>query len=316
MPTLRAASLLCLFVAAAADAQPAAELKLASHAPATSSWAAILTQWGQRVAAETHGRVKLRFSFSHAGDELDMVRQMNDGRLDGATLTMMGIHAIAPASLVLALPHLFTSDEQVDRVRQALASDFEKLYDDAGYVLLGWSDEGWVHTFSTVKLETREQVAAASFWEWAEDPFAHAYLEALGGKGVRLVPSEVLAALDAGRVQAIYGPPLVVVAMQWYSAVKYMSDRPSSYWIGALVIRKKAFDRLAPEDQRALTAAAREAAGQLTANGRGDYRRAIQAMLGLGIQSAHVAAGKQGWERLAGKLCSKAWLAKVVETAR
>src|SRR5262249_25568731 len=104
MPVLRAPCLLAVLVAAVAHAEPSAVLRFASHAPAGSPWAAILQRWGQRVAAETHGRVELRFSFSHPGDERVMVRQMSDGQLDGATLTMVGIGAIAPAALAFALP--------------------------------------------------------------------------------------------------------------------------------------------------------------------------------------------------------------------
>src|SRR5262249_39746497 len=74
-------------------------------------------------------------------------------------------------------------------------------------------------------------------------------LAILGVNGVPLGLPDVLQALQTGTVQACAAPPLAAVALQWYPKLKYMTDRPPVYAIGALVVKKSVVDRLAPRDR-------------------------------------------------------------------
>jgi TRAP-type C4-dicarboxylate transport system substrate-binding protein len=161
-------------------------------------------------------------------------------------------------------------------------------------------------------------------WQLAEDPIVREYFAILGVNGVPLGIPEVLAALQTGSIQACYGPPLAAVTLQWYTHLRYMTDRPSAYGIGALVVRKEAYGKLSPEDQRAFREGARANGAELVAQVRKDNVRARNAMLKAGIEivpvpeAAHAilqAAGRQVWERLAGKLYPRELLDRVVDAA-
>ncbi len=311
-----------LLVAHAAHANT--ELKIATLAPIGSSWAKIMQEGADRLAKETQGRVTIRYYFSgQQGDERDVVRKIKLGQLDGAALTAVGLGLIQPDVLVLQLPYLFTSDAQIDHVREKLGPDFEKEFDAAGFVLVAWGDVGWVYTYTTVQVTTLAEMAALKVWEWVDDPIVREYFGILGVNAVPLGVPEVLTGLQTGAVQAVYGPPLAAVALQWYSHVKYMTDRPAGYGIGALVIRKEALAPISPADRELMLRGGREVGRQLTESVRRDNGRAQKAMEKAGIIVVHVpdaaemmfeSAGKQVWDRLAGKLYSKELLAKVIKT--
>ena len=76
---------LVLLVAGPAAAE--VEIRIASLAPAGSSWAKTMSDSSAVLERETAGRVRLKFYFSGSqGDERDVVRKMKLDQLDGAAL--------------------------------------------------------------------------------------------------------------------------------------------------------------------------------------------------------------------------------------
>jgi TRAP-type C4-dicarboxylate transport system substrate-binding protein len=301
------------------------EIRVATLAPPGSAWAKIMDQGNARLVAATQGRVKLRPYFGgQQGDERDVVRKMKLGQLDGAALTATGLGLIVPDVLVLQLPFMFDRYQQIDFVRQELSPELEQKFAEAGYVLVSWGDVGWVHTYSTEKLDTPARLAAARMWQWGDDPIVREYFSILGINGVPMGVPDVLPALQTGTIQACYGPPLAAVALQWYTKLRYMTDRPSAYGIGAFVIRQAVFDALSPADRKAFLEGGRATGAALVASVRRDNERAKKAMQKSGIQVVPVpdaayavlrAAGREVWHRLAGQLYSKELLERVIETA-
>jgi len=84
-----------------------------------------------------------------------------------------------------------------------------------------------------------------------------AYVPMMSSFKVMPVPlsiTDVMTSLQTGLVNGVYGSPLSVVALQWYSRVKYMFGLPIANASGAVLVSKKAFDQLSPEDQKTLLA--------------------------------------------------------------
>src|SRR5450432_2010759 len=73
------------------------EIKIATLAPRGSSWAKMLEQWGDKVAADTQGRVTVRmYENGEQGDERDVVRKMKLGQVDGSAITAVGLGLVKP----------------------------------------------------------------------------------------------------------------------------------------------------------------------------------------------------------------------------
>ena len=300
------------------------EIKLATLAPKGSAWAKIMAKGAADVEAKTAGRVKMTYFFSgQQGDERDVVRKMKLGQLDGAALTAVGLGIIKPDVRVLELPFLYTSDKQLDYVRDKMSADFEKQFDDAGYVLLAWGDVGWVHLYTNQAFQSRAELSKAKMWAWTDDPIVRALFKRLGVNGVPLGVPDVLPSLQTGLIDACYGSPLVAVAFQWYTKFKFASQIPLSYSVGALVVRKTVFESLSAEDRKALQDGGAAMGQELMKIVRKDNERAKKAMEKSGIRFVDAPAamladfetqGKGVWGELAGKVYSKALLDQVLKT--
>ena len=80
--------LAALVAALAPSAHAQVTIKLATLAPAGSSWHEILKEMGQRWEAASGGQVKLKvYPGGAQGSEGDMVRKMGIGQLQAASIT-------------------------------------------------------------------------------------------------------------------------------------------------------------------------------------------------------------------------------------
>lgn len=321
-PRVLASALLLLGVVLfATRSAGAAELKMATLAPKGSAWAKILDKGAKEIAARTGGRVTIKYYFSgQQGDERDVVRKMKLGQLDGAAVTAVGLGLIKGDVRVLELPYLFKNDRELDHVRSKMAAEFEKQFADAGYVLLAWGDVGWVHLYTNQPLTSRADLAKVKMWAWTDDAIVRTLFKRLGVNGVPLGVPDVLPSLNVGLINGCYGPPLAAVTLQWYTKVKYATAVPTSYSVGALLVRKEVFAKLSPEDQKAVREVSATTGQELMKAVRKDNEKARRAMEKNGIQFVAmppaVAAelekeGKAIWDELAGKLYSKDLLEKV-----
>ncbi len=246
---------LCLAPALSVQAAEEAKtykIKMATLAPEGSSWMKRFHEASRAIEKKSGGRLKLKiYAGGIMGDEPDVIRKIRIGQLQGAAVTGIGLGIIQPAVRVLDLPFLFKSYEELDYIRETLSSDFEKMFEERGYVLLGWGDVGWIHVFSNQPVTTQDELLATKLWAWVDDPLAHSMFKEVGVKGIPLSLPAVLPHLQTGLINAAYGSPLSTLALQWYTKVKYMSDLPITMANAAVVVSKKSFDAL-PKDLQVL----------------------------------------------------------------
>ncbi len=307
---------------ATAGAAGPVELKIATLAPRNSAWAKAMDQGARESDSKTSGRVKLRYYYGgQQGDERDMVRKMAAGQLDGAVLTAVGLGIIVPEVRILELPTMFANVTELDFVRDAMTSVFEKLFDAKGYVLVSWGDVGWIHTFSTQKYDTLDKMKQAKAWVWTDDPLTRAMQQRLGINGIPMSLPQVLSGLQTGAIDTCYASPLAAIALQWYTKIKFAADKPLSYAVGGFIIRKDVFAMLSAEDQKAFLDGAHANAKVIIAGIRKDNDRAKAAMIKAGVQfvpvpddvqKVFVAAAEGVWKDLTGKLYDQALLDQVL----
>jgi len=308
-----------LSAAPAARAQSA--FKIATLAPEGSSWMKLFHELAANLEKKTNGRVKVKFFAGGVqGDERDAVRKMRLGQINGAAVTGVGLGMINAEVRLLELPGLFNNDAELDYVRSTLAGEFQKKFNEKGYVLLGWGDVGWVYIFSNIPIRSREDIAKTKLWAWTDDPLVRALFKNLGVQGVPLGVPDVLPSLQTGLIDACYGSPLSTIALQWHTKVKYMTSMPTSVGIGATVVLKKDFDALSKEDQKVLVEEAKLLEDKLITTIRKDNDRALAKMKSLGLEVIPVPpalvddirkSSLAVWDDLSGKMYSKEWLDKI-----
>jgi TRAP-type C4-dicarboxylate transport system substrate-binding protein len=307
-----------------AEADGKTVIRYATIAPAGTSFGKILKAWGRTLGKETEGRVEFRYySGGSQGDERDFIRKMRAGQMDAAGITTIGLGIVVRPVLVLSAPGVIETYEQLARVREKMNARFAKMFEDAGFVLLNWSDAGKGRIMSTIPIRKPADLKSARPWAWKDDPIFSEFLKVVGANAVRLGVPEVYAALQTRMVDVVPASPLAAVALQWFTKLKYMSKDSFGIILGASLVKKEKFDQLSPGDQKILMDTARRAALALDKVVRRDDAKAYDVLIDRGIEVVDTSPYRAEWdkaaketrERLTGRIYSKSLLADVQAAA-
>jgi TRAP-type C4-dicarboxylate transport system substrate-binding protein len=279
-------ALLSLLLVAPATAGAQTVIKLATLAPEGTSWMNLFHEWSRNVESHSGGKIKIKFyAGGVAGDERDAVRKMRLGQLNGAAVTAIGLGLIQSEVRVLELPFMVKNYAELDYIRNAMDAELRKKFEDKGYVLLGWGDVGPVHIFSNTPVRSKADLAQTKLWAWTDDPLVKTMFKQLGSNGVPLGVPDVLTSLQTGLINACYGSPLSMVALQWYTKVKFMTSMHISQAIGATVLTKRDWDKLTPDLQKVLVDDSKVMEAKLLKTIRADNDKALQSIKAAGVQT-------------------------------
>lgn len=266
-------------LALAAQARAATVIKLATLAPEGSAWMNIMGRLAKDVESSTGGEVKFKvYANGVQGDEKDVVRKIRMGQLHAGGFTGVGIGEIAPAVRVLDAPFMFKSPEEIDYVYKTFDGELRKELLDKGYVLLGWTEVGLVYLYTNAPIRQPSDLKAVKMWMWEGDPVAEAALKAMNIAPVSLSVTDVMSSLQTGMINAVYGSPLSVIAMQWQTRTKYMFSLAITNASGALLVSKKQFDQISPANQKILLDLSSKYMRELTLRTREDNRKAVETL--------------------------------------
>ena len=105
------------------------------------------------------------------GSEADMVRRMRLGQLQAAMVTTTGLTEIEPAVAGLqTIPKAFRTLEEVDYIGEKLQPMLEKRLEEKGFVVLFWSDTGFVRFFSKQPMITPDDLRKTKLFISANRP--------------------------------------------------------------------------------------------------------------------------------------------------
>ncbi|MDD5656131.1 MAG: TRAP transporter substrate-binding protein DctP [Elusimicrobia bacterium] len=300
-----------------------AVIKFATLAPEGSTWMKVLRDLNDELIARTAGRVKFKiYPGGVQGDETDVVKKIRVGQLQAGGFTGVGLGLIAPETRILDAPWLFRDDAEVDFIHERFDRDLEADIDRAGYVLLGWTELGWVYVFSKTPVDSPADMKDAKMWVWEGDPIAQDAYRAIGVTPRPLSIVDVMSGLETGMIGGVYGPPMAVTALQWFRRLKYIYDMPIADSAGAVLMSKAAFEAIPREDDRAtLRELCAKKLRRLTELSRKENEKALAALQGQGlVLSAKPSAadlklyerlGRRARGELAGRLYSEQLLERV-----
>jgi TRAP-type transport system periplasmic protein len=299
------------------------EIRIATLAPSGSPWMELLERAAVEIAEKTDKRITIKYyPGGQQGDERDFIRKIKLGQLDGAAITSIGLAVIEPSILVLQLPMLFKTQEEVDYVSTKMWPYFQKKFEKKGFRLGDRGEIGWIYFFSKSKVTSIADLQKQKLWTSGDDLLGSSISDKLKIQGVPLGIPEVDAALTSGRIDACFSSPLGAIALQWYTKVKYMTSTPMVFAIGATVMSLDAVKKVAPEDQKIVDAIAKRSQKKARATIRKANEDARKTLVRKGITVVDVpqamideltatAVAVQG--ELTGKLYSKDELEMVIK---
>ena len=301
------------------------KIKFATLAPDGSTWMKVMKEYAKAIEDSTSGQVKFKiYPGGVSGDEPVVLRKIRVGQLHSAGFTGVGLGEILSEIRILDSPFLFRSTEEVDFINSKYFDFFAEKFEEKGFILLGWAEVGFVYVFTNNPINTFDDVKGIKMWMWEGDPIAEATFNALGVSPIPLSITDVLTSLQTNLINGVYISPYACVALQWHTKVKYMLDLPLANSNGAILISKKQFNKLNPEQQKILKAISKKYFGKLTNFTRKDNEKSLELIKQEGIQftilkdesliAKFYNSGKQARTALIDKLYEKQILTDV-ETA-
>ena len=268
-----------------AGSQEANVIKIATLAPEGSPWIRTLKTVNTEILEKTNNQVRFKiYPGGILGDEGDMLRKVYIGQIQGAVLTSSGLSSIFREMDVFQIPFLFEKYQEVDYVIEKMDAFFKKGFDDKGYVMLGWSEGGFVRLLSTIPVDTLDKLKKAKVWTWPGSPMTKVIFEEAQVAGIPLSVPDVLVGLQTGLVDVVYAPPGGAIAMQWFTKTKYCTDVPLIYLVGGLVLKKSVFSKLPPSCQIAMRDSFNQHMSQLKHVIRKENQEALQVMAKHGVK--------------------------------
>ncbi len=282
--TLLAMVLLTVFTYPCLGAAGPTEIKIAVVMPEGSTWTNTLHEFADATVKETGGGVAIQiYAGGVSGDEVDVLRKMRVNRLHAGGFSGVGLGLVLPEIRVFEAPLLFNSYEEIDYVKQKMFDDFAGRFEEKGYVLLGFAEAGFVYLFSKQRIDTMDRLRQTRMWLWKGDRVAENFLAAFGVQGYPLQLADVNTGLETGMIDSFYSPPLASVAFQWYARVRFMLDFPMVNATGALLMNKRTFYALDPENREIFSRLARQYAARLVQLTRKDNAEAVQVLGQAGV---------------------------------
>ncbi len=225
-------------------------IKFATLAPEGTPWMNIMEDMNREVQDKSAGQVAFRFyAGGVAGDERDVIRKIRINQLHGGALSGFGLGDVLSEIRVLELPLLFQGAAEADHVTTALFEHFSAGFAQKGFILLALQESGAVYLFSKEPIRTKADMARSKMWSWQGDPLPQAMFQAYGIAPVPLSLPNVLPSLQSGLIDACYGTPLTLLALQWFTKVKYRTSLAMTHVMGALMVSETLWRQLTPEQQ-------------------------------------------------------------------
>ncbi|MGR3220111.1 MAG: TRAP transporter substrate-binding protein [Candidatus Anammoxibacter sp.] len=293
-------------------------IRLATLAPEGSTWANVFHDIDDELQSKSKGNLRLKiYAGGVAGDEAGYIRKMRISQIHCAAFTSLGLSEILPEARILDLPCFYKNYDEIDIVKNSLCDVLGKSFDEKGYVLLGWSELGFVYFFSKREIKSISDLRAAKMWLWKGDRMVGSLFDYLGLSPVSLSLPHVANSLQTGLIDAVYGSPIGVIALNWLKDVKYMLDLPLANAAGAVLITKKYYNSMSADLQDILKDTFKKHMVRLTELTREDNAKSIEVIHEYGVKLTAADSdlineldrcSKKTCELLSGKLIPEALL--------
>jgi len=248
-------------VTALAGGAIAADLRAGTSMAASHPSAMVLKKLSELVKERSAGKLNINvYTDGTLGNDGQMQQQVQSGTQDISTANAAGLAAQVKEMAVVEFPFIYRNSDEFYRVLggemgKELAA---KLY-EKGWVALGFSHNGFRQaTNSKRPIQKWEDFKGLKVRVIPNAMYIDMF-SALGANPTPMPVSEVYAALETGTVDAQEAPLAQINAMRIYEVQKFISMTGHSVNSEVIVMSRKTYDAMSPEDQKILVQAGRDA---------------------------------------------------------
>lgn len=240
----------CVFLAYPSQAAKETVLKIASLAPDSTIWMQEFRDSAEQIKEATQGRVKIKFYPGGVmGTDQAVLRKIRIGQLHGGAVTVGALAKVYPDVQIYSMPLQFRSVAEVNYVRKQMDQLIRDNLRKHGFELLGMSNGGFAYFAGIQAGRSIDDFKKQRVWLPQGDLIGEAIFDAAGVSPVPLPLSDVYTSLQTGMLDTIVSNPSGIIAFQWHSKIRYLTDVPVVFLMGTIVVNSRAFNRIAETDQ-------------------------------------------------------------------
>jgi tripartite ATP-independent transporter DctP family solute receptor len=243
---------------ARAAVRPQQVLRVGTVNARESQFGVGVAEFAAQVERSCGGRVRIEpYPSASTGGELEMLQDLMSGTLDMTYTSSQVFSAIAPELSIFDIPFLF---RDLAHARAVFDGDIGKSvfarFETRSVIGLGWGENGMRHVTTADRAIRRPEDLKGLKIRVPQSDVMLASFKAFGADAQPLAFPDVYPALSAGQFQAEENSIATILSANFDKVQHYLCLTGHVYSPSSFLIAKRAFDRILPEDQQALRAAA------------------------------------------------------------
>jgi TRAP-type C4-dicarboxylate transport system substrate-binding protein len=185
---------------------------------------------------------------------------------------------------------MFGDEAEMECAFAKVRPKIEAAMEKKGYLVLQWSRIGAMSLFCTAPYKTPAEMGNAKIFAWEGDPKSVEAWRAAGFRPVVLSSTDIVPSLQTGMIDCVTNVPLYVLTSRLFEKANRMMDLPWGWILGATIVRKDAWQKIAPDLRQKLQAISIELGLKVDAEVRRLNGDAVAAMKKQGLQVVPVDA--------------------------
>ncbi|MDO5603588.1 MAG: DctP family TRAP transporter solute-binding subunit [Paracoccus sp. (in: a-proteobacteria)] len=258
---LIAAGVLALGIAGvSAPAHAQTVLRIGHVLSDSHSWHVAAQGFADEVNEKTEGRVKVEiFPGGQLGSEREMIEGLQFGSVQGGVIGAGSFQAVEPKMGIIEMPYAWSSRENAFAALDGdLGEALSELLADKNVKVLAWWENGYRNiTNSKRPINVPADLEGLKI-RVTPDKVRLETFEQMGAQPAPLAFGELYAALQQGVFDAQENPLSIIWSSSMFEVQKYVSMTQHVWGAATLVVAEPVWNRLSPQDQEIVAAAARE----------------------------------------------------------
>lgn len=253
------------FVAAGVTAQAQTTLRSTDIHPDGYPTVEAVKFMGQLLDQRSNGRLKVQvFHSAQLGQEKETIDQTRFGVIDINRINMAPFNNLIPATNVPSLPFIFRSVAHMRKVMDgAIGDGILKEFEKHDLVGLAFYDSGSRSFYNSKKpITSPADMKGMKIRVQQSDMFV-SLVSALGANATPMPFGEVYSALQTGVIDGAENNWPSYESTKHFEVAKFYSVTEHSLSPEVLVMSKKSYDKLSPEDQKLIKAVAKESVAKM-----------------------------------------------------
>jgi TRAP-type transport system periplasmic protein len=269
------------------DAVASVTIRVGTVVSPTHSYSTAVKTFKEDIESKTHGAVTVTYHGGGAmGGERQMVEAVVRGDLDMTWSSDIGLAAVYPELGFVNLPYLFKNYAEVDaKYRNGWIGQYVTKYmDTKGVKVLAIGENDYRGLTNSKRPITKAEDFKGLKMRVPEVPMYIDFYKALGVLPTPMAITELTTALQQKTVDGQDNGAIITYDLGLYQFQKYATKAQQIYSGMQMCLSKKTWDKLTPEQQKIVAAAAKKAADIQVKVNRENVSKDYTAMANVGMQ--------------------------------